>query len=56
MRNAGGALVRACSNTLPLVEDDKFTGWLSGAPLGEPWVSLGGPSEGVDADEFRTLG
>jgi len=37
---------------LALVEDEKFTVWLSGAPLGEPWVSLGGPPDGDDADEW----
>jgi hypothetical protein len=37
---------------LALVEDEKFTVWLSGAPLGEPWASLGGPPEGDDADEW----
>ncbi len=35
---------------LAVVEDEKFTGWLSGASLGEPWVSLGGPPDGDDAD------
>src|SRR5690349_21971048 len=28
---------------LAVVEDEKFTVWLSGAPLGEPWTTLGGP-------------
>jgi Protein of unknown function (DUF664) len=37
---------------LALVEDEKFTVWLSGAPLGEPWASLGGPPEGDHADEW----
>jgi hypothetical protein len=37
---------------LAVVEDEKFTVWLSGAPLGEPWVSLGGPPDGDDADEW----
>jgi hypothetical protein len=37
---------------LALVEDEKFTVWLSGAPLGEPWASLGGPPAGDDADEW----
>lgn len=37
---------------LAVVEDEKFTVWLSGAPLGEPWVSLGGPPGGDDADEW----
>lgn len=37
---------------LAVVEDEKFTGWLSGAPLGEPWVSLGGPPDGDDADAW----
>ncbi|MDQ4039094.1 MAG: DinB family protein [Actinomycetota bacterium] len=37
---------------LALVVDEKFTGWLSGAPLGEPWAGLGGPPEGDDADEW----
>ncbi len=35
---------------LAVVEDEKFTVWLSGAPLGEPWLSMGGPSDGEDAD------
>ena len=35
---------------LAVVEDEKFTVWLAGAPLGEPWVSLGGPPAGDDAD------
>jgi len=35
---------------LAVVEDQKFTVWLSGAPLGEPWASLGGPSEDDDDD------
>jgi hypothetical protein len=35
---------------LAVVEDQKFTVWLSGAPLGEPWVSLGGPPEDDDDD------
>ena len=37
---------------LAVVEDDKFTVWLSGAPLGEPWLSLGGPPDGDDTDEW----
>jgi len=37
---------------LAVVEDEKFTVWLSGAPLGEPWNSLGGPPEGDDTDEW----
>lgn len=37
---------------LAVVEDEKFTVWLSGAPLGEPWSSLGGPPEGDDTDEW----
>jgi hypothetical protein len=37
---------------LALVEDEKFAVWLAGAPLGEPWVSLGGPPKGDDADEW----
>ena len=37
---------------LAVVEDEKFTVWLSGAPLGEPWASLGGPPAGDDADEW----
>src|SRR6478735_8276352 len=36
---------------LAVVEDEKFTVWLSGAPLGEPWASLGGPAPGDDTDE-----
>lgn len=35
---------------LAVVEDEKFTVWLAGAPLGEPWASLGGPPAGDDAD------
>ena len=35
---------------LAVVEDEKFTVWLSGEPLGEPWISTGGPPEGDDAD------
>lgn len=35
---------------LALVEDEKFTVWLAGEPLGEPWASLGGPPPGDDAD------
>jgi hypothetical protein len=35
---------------LAVVEDEKFTVWLAGAPLGEPWASLGGPPEGDDDD------
>jgi hypothetical protein len=35
---------------LAVVEDEKFTVWLSGAPLGEPWAGLGGPPQGDDAD------
>jgi len=35
---------------LAVVEDQKFTVWLSGAPLGEPWASLGGPPEDDDDD------
>jgi hypothetical protein len=37
---------------LAVVEDEKFTVWLSGAPLGEPWTGLGGPPEGDDADRW----
>ncbi len=37
---------------LAVVEDEKFTVWLSGAPLGEPWATLGGPPDGDDADEW----
>ena len=37
---------------LAVVEDEKFTVWLSGAPLGEPWTGLGGPPEGDDADHW----
>ncbi len=37
---------------LAVVEDEKFTVWLSGAPLGQPWASLGGPPDGDDADEW----
>jgi len=37
---------------LAVVEDEKFTLWLSGEPLGEPWTTLGGPPEGDDADEW----
>lgn len=35
---------------LAVVEDEKFTVWLAGTPLGEPWTSLGGPPEDDDAD------
>ena len=35
---------------LAVVEDQKFTVWLSGAPLGEPWSSLAGPSDDDDDD------
>ena len=37
---------------LAVVEDEKFTVWLSGEALGEPWVSLGGPPKGDDTDEW----
>ncbi len=37
---------------LAVVEDEKFTVWLSGAPLGEPWTGLGGPPKGDDADAW----
>ncbi len=37
---------------LAVVEDEKFTVWLSGAPLGEPWASLGGPPKGDDTDDW----
>lgn len=37
---------------LAMVEDEKFTVWLAGEPLSEPWVSLGGPPKGGDADEW----
>lgn len=37
---------------LAVVEDEKFTVWLAGAPLGDPWVTLGGPPEGDDTDEW----
>jgi len=37
---------------LAIVEDEKFTAWLSGAPLGEPWVSRGGPPDGDDPAEW----
>lgn len=37
---------------LAVVEDEKFTVWLSGEPLGEPWTSLGGPAEGEDAQQW----
>jgi hypothetical protein len=35
---------------LAVVEDQKFTEWLYGTPLGEPWTSLGGPPADDDAD------
>jgi len=35
---------------LAVVEDEKFTVWLAGEPLGEPWLGLGGPPNGNDAD------
>jgi hypothetical protein len=35
---------------LAVVEDQKFTEWLAGEPLGEPWASLGGPPPDDDAD------
>jgi len=35
---------------LAVVEDEKFTVWLAGAPLGEPWASLGGPPPQDDTD------
>jgi len=35
---------------LAVVEDGKFTLWLTGEPLGEPWLSLGGPPEDDDED------
>jgi hypothetical protein len=35
---------------LAVVEDQKFTVWLSGAPLGEPWATLGGPPDDDDDD------
>jgi Protein of unknown function (DUF664) len=37
---------------LAVVEDEKFTVWLSGEPLGEPWASLDGPSEGDQPYEW----
>jgi len=37
---------------LAVVEDEKFTVWLSGAPLGQPWASLGGPPPGDDTDDW----
>jgi hypothetical protein len=37
---------------LAVVEDEKFTVWLTGAPLGEPWTALGGPAEGEDANAW----
>ena len=37
---------------LAVVEDEKFTVWLSGTPLGEPWASLGGPPSGDDTDQW----
>jgi hypothetical protein len=57
--DAGGLRTRIGASNLTLagllkhlavVEDQKFTVWLSGAPLGEPWASLGGPPEGDDDD------
>jgi hypothetical protein len=33
---------------LAVVEDEKFTAWLSGTPLGEPWFSFEGPADGED--------
>ena len=35
---------------LAVVEDEKFTVWLRGDPLGEPWTGIGGPPAGDDAD------
>jgi len=35
---------------LAVVEDQKFTEWLAGEPLGEPWVSMGGPPPDDDSD------
>jgi hypothetical protein len=37
---------------LAVVEDEKFTVWLTGAPLGEPWTTLGGPPAGDETDEW----
>ena len=37
---------------LAVVEDEKFTVWLTGAPLGEPWTSLDGPSDGEEPDAW----
>ncbi|HEY8300402.1 MAG TPA: DUF664 domain-containing protein, partial [Jatrophihabitans sp.] len=37
---------------LAVVEDEKFTVWLSGAPLGEPWTSFGCPPASDDADAW----
>jgi hypothetical protein len=37
---------------LAVVEDEKFTAWLSGEPLGEPWASLGGPADGEDPQQW----
>ena len=35
---------------LAVVEDEKFAVWLSGDPLGEPWISMGGPPSEDNAD------
>ena len=35
---------------LAVVEDEKFTVWLTGEPLGEPWTSMGGPPPDDEAD------
>jgi hypothetical protein len=37
---------------LAVVEDEKFTVWLSGASLGEPWMSMGPPPEGANPEEW----
>ena len=41
---------------LAVVEDEKFTVWLTGDPLGEPWFSMGGPADGEDANSGFSTG
>ena len=37
---------------LAVVEDEKFTVWLTGAPLGEPWSAMAGPADGEDPNQW----
>lgn len=49
---ASGLTLGGLLKHLAVVEDEKFTVWLTGEPLGEPWASLGGPPRGDDADDW----